>query len=208
MPETRSLLLAHSDADALAEAMERATKGLQIAPCDSLVAARAHLVGTRFDAILASAVLPDGPSASLLELDVAVPPLLARADDARQRDEAARAGASFAFVAEPDPGVLAAVATWALGVPAAPAPTPPASGDEQTHLQTVADDLAHLAHAINNPLAVIVGNAQLARELQSVSPDDAMVREAISDIETASRELVALMDEMQALRRRVDEALS
>lgn len=201
-----SLLLVHPDAAALAEAMQRAVPTLTATPATSLRAARAHLVGSSFDAVLALAHLPDGPSASLLELDIHVPPLLVVARSEEEREEAERAGAAFSFVADSEPVVLAAVAAWHLG--AEPDPPGARGGDvpPASAMQDVSDELARFTHAINNPLAVVVGNAQLVRELYGLAPDDEMIPSSLSDIETAAREIVALVEEVQALRRRIDEA--
>lgn len=207
MPTLR-LLLVHPDADALAPAMEAAADGLAVTACETLVAARAHLVGTGFDGVLAAGALPDGPTASLLELDVHLPPFLVRVDDASAQAEAERAGAALAFVAAPDPRVLAAVALWRLepapgeAPPAPPPPAPPAGHSEV--LRDVSDELAHITHSLNNPLAVIVGNAQLARELYAAAPEDAMLGESLVDMEAAAKELIGLVENVQAIRRRID----
>ncbi|HIG76204.1 MAG TPA: hypothetical protein EYQ24_16985 [Bacteroidetes bacterium] len=207
MPTLR-LLLAHPDADALAPAMEAAAAGLAVTPCDTLVAARAHLVGTGFDGVLAADTLSDGPTASLLELDVHVPPFLVRVDDATAQAEAERAGAALAFVAAPDPRVLAAIALWRLEptVEASdPSPAAPAEAAGQSEaLREVSNELAHITHSLNNPLAVIVGNAQLARELYAAAPEDAMLGESLVDMEAAAKELISLVEDVQAIRRRIE----
>lgn len=201
-----SILLVHADASALAGAIRDAMPELTVRPAESLVAARAYLVGTSFDVILAQAVLADGPAVSLLELDVHVPPLIVRADSLHQRTEAEHAGADLAFAAEPHPVVLAAVLADFVGLGAEVDDLVDEGEDrEGDELQTVADELARLTHALNNPLAVIVGNAQLIRELYAMDPADEMVPSSLADIETAASELVALVDEVKALRRWIDD---
>ncbi|MEM6327620.1 MAG: histidine kinase dimerization/phospho-acceptor domain-containing protein [Bacteroidota bacterium] len=205
-----SILLVHPGASALSEAMEAAVPGLRVTPCDTLFAARAHLVGTPFDAVLADARLSDGEGWSLCAMDVEVPPLLVRTNRTDDRTEAEQAGAALAFVSLPDPRVLAAVVAWHLAIPLAPPPTEapePPSADGHVSLQEVANELARLTHAVNNPLAVVVGNAELAKELLRAAPDDEMLPGSLSDIETAAKDLVALVDEIHVLRRRVDAAL-
>ena len=68
-------------------------------------------------------------------------------------------------------------------------------------------EMSRITHALNNPLAVIAGNAQLLGELIRVAPEDEMVPSSLDDIAAASGELVALVDEVNALRRTIAAVL-
>ena len=205
----RTVLLVDSDADRLAAPLARAVDGLAVTACTTLAAARAHLIGTPFDVVLSSAQVGDGLAVSLLELDraLALPPLLVRTDSLQERADAEGAGASLAFVASPDARVLGAVVAWYLGISVAPEPvgTPQESDARRAALEDVSLGIARVTHAINNPLSVIIGNVQLVRELFRAAPGDPMIGESLGDIETASRELVALMEDLGDLRRQAEQ---
>ncbi|OZC01913.1 histidine kinase dimerization/phospho-acceptor domain-containing protein [Rubricoccus marinus] len=212
-----ALLLIDRDAAPLAEALQRDVPGLSVTPCTSLVAARAHLVGSRFGAILAEYDLPDGPALSLLELPVTIPPLWVRAGSALRAEEALRDGA-VGFVAGPDARALGPFVAWHAGLSELVAPLAESEGadeaggdegasDEQMpeatalYLERVRGELGRITHALNNPLAVISGNVQLARELIVAAPEDPMVSSSLEDIQTAAKELGALIEDINELRR-------
>ena len=221
MPHFATLLV-DAEAIRLAEPMEQAAEGLRVTPCTRLDAARAHLVGGSFDAVLAASELPDGSALTLLDLDgsVSLPPLLVRADSAERAANAEQAGAQMGFVAKADPRVLAAVLAWYARAHApvrdtpeaseAPLAAPEAGGGQAAALAFLGplqEEMAHLTHALNNPLAVIAGNAQLARELIDMAPADDMVRSSLDDIAAAVQDLVGLVDAVNALRRRIAGAI-
>lgn len=79
----------------------------------------------------------------------------------------------------------------------APAPSVPA-------LQQA---LAEVAHEINNPLAIISGNAQLLLELTRLMDLDPDVVKPIRDIEEASRRLAMNVGRLNALRDSLGDAL-
>ena len=81
----------------------------------------------------------------------------------------------------------------------------PGAGDRA--LEGVRDELARVAHDLNNPLAVISGNAQLAAEMARAVPTDETIVEAIGSIQQAAGELEALFAEVAALRKRIDRAI-
>ena len=83
---------------------------------------------------------------------------------------------------------------------------PPAGGGDAT-LREIRDELGRVAHALNNPLAVIAGNAQLAAELARAVPTDPTITESLSAIVEASAALEDLFGDVAALRQRVDRAL-
>ena len=209
-----ALLLIDRDAAPLAEALQRDVPGLSVTPCTSLVAARAHLVGSRFGAILAEYDLPDGPALSLLELPVTIPPLWVRAGSALRAEEALRDGA-IGFVAGPDARALGPFVAWHAGLSELVAPLAEAVAEEEEeepasdpmpeatalYLERVRGELGRITHALNNPLAVISGNVQLARELIVAAPEDPMVSSSLEDIQTAAKELGALIEDINELRR-------
>lgn len=210
-----SLLLLDADAARIGGPLSETVAGLRVTPCTSLVAARAHLSGTTFDAILAASTLPDGPATSLLDGPLALPPTLVRAPNDVLAAEAEAAGAHLGFVGADDPRVLGAVVAWAFDLYASGSESPPpeasgepeAASDAQAVLTPIRDEMSRIAHDLNNPLAVISGNVQLVRELLSVAPDDEMIPASIADIGIAAGELVALVDQVTALRRQIDAAL-
>ena len=80
-------------------------------------------------------------------------------------------------------------------------------GEMAPVLLEVRDELSRVAHALNNPLAVIAGNAQLAVEMaQAVTTDETIV-ESLDAIVKAASELEALFGEVAGLRARIDRAI-
>lgn len=81
-----------------------------------------------------------------------------------------------------------------------------AGGDEdatrgEAGVAAVRGELARLAHALNNPLAVIAGNAQLAAEMAKAVPTDETIVEAIESIRQGAADLERLFAEIGDLRR-------
>ncbi|PAP77189.1 histidine kinase dimerization/phospho-acceptor domain-containing protein [Rubrivirga marina] len=74
-------------------------------------------------------------------------------------------------------------------------------------LNALRGELGRVAHALNNPLAVIAGNAQLGLEMARATGADESVTEALETIGTAAGELERLFSEISGLRARVDRAL-
>ena len=85
--------------------------------------------------------------------------------------------------------------------------TPRKGGAGREALEEIRGELSRVAHALNNPLAVIAGNAQLGAEMASMIPTDATIVESLGAIREAAAELEALFSDVAALRRRVDRAL-
>ena len=71
-------------------------------------------------------------------------------------------------------------------------------GDAAPH-QTIQSALTRVTHDINNPLAVISGNAQLLLELSRVLDLDPDVAKPIQDIEEASQQLASMVERLNAL---------
>lgn len=74
-------------------------------------------------------------------------------------------------------------------------------------LEALRGELSRVAHALNNPLAVIAGNAQLGLEMAKATGADASVTDAFETIGAAASRLEALFAEVGGLRARVDRAL-
>ena len=67
--------------------------------------------------------------------------------------------------------------------------------------------LARVVHDVNNPLAIISGNAQLLAELSRAVDLDGDVNKAINDIEEASQVLASQLARLSDLREEVRLAL-
>ena len=68
-------------------------------------------------------------------------------------------------------------------------------------------ELSRVAHALNNPLSVIAGNAQLGLEVGTALGVDPDVTRAFAEIQTAAADLGDLFGEVAALRARIDRLL-
>lgn len=78
-------------------------------------------------------------------------------------------------------------------------------------LADVRDRLAHLAHSLNNPLAVISGHAQLGLEMAHALPltgdDAADLASSFEGIAGGTRTLAERLAELNVLRREVEQHL-
>ncbi len=97
-------------------------------------------------------------------------------------------------------GSLDDVRAW-LGDGAAP------SEGWRDEMVALRNELGRVAHTLNNPLAVIVGNAQLGLELAAATGADAGVVEALENVSEAASDLADLFSEVSALRARVDRVV-
>lgn len=148
----------------------------EITTTDSAASARAYLAGTAFDLVL---VGPDVPG--------------------REAIGALRDVLGLSTVVESVAGPEA-LAARLEGPAVQPESAPPtASG-----LDEVAAELSRVAHALNNPLAVIAGNAQLSLEMAGVLDVDDSIVASLEAIAQAATELEALFADVAALRARVD----
>lgn len=86
------------------------------------------------------------------------------------------------------------------------ATTAASNSDPHAALDEVAGELSRVAHALNNPLAVISGNAQLGLEMARATAADDMVVEALQAIAEAATRLEGLFSDVAALRAHVDRA--
>ena len=75
-------------------------------------------------------------------------------------------------------------------------------------LTVLRDEMSRVAHALNNPLSVITGNAQLGQEMGAALGVDDDIRGAFEQIQQAATELGGLFGEITTLRRRIDRLLT
>ncbi len=176
------VLVVGPDAEAI---VARLAGSVEATPAPSRLAAEAYLTGAAFDVV-------------------------ALAEGAEADDLAALAGHLGARVMRyTDADALVA----RLGGPhepvtPAPAPAPVDANDARAALVEVRDRLVHLVHALNNPLAVIAGNAQLGREVARATGADPDVLAALEGVEAGAAALTELLADLTALRRSLDGRLS
>ena len=73
-------------------------------------------------------------------------------------------------------------------------------------LPVLQEALSEVTHEINNPLAIISGNAQLLLELSRMMNLDPDVAKPIRDIEEASHRLAEMVRRLNALKETLGEA--
>ncbi len=192
----RSVLLVHPDAASwiLGRTFQDA-----VTPTESTRSARAYLAGTAFDLILV------GPGVEGAEAIGALRDVLGLSTAIEHVADATEAVARLRVEA-PAP-VAKAPAEEAPSAPSPPAsvsgPGPSGAG-RAGGLGHVADELSRVAHALNNPLAVIAGNAQLALEMAGALDTDPAIVESLQAIDLAAAELGALFAEVAGLRAVVE----
>lgn len=155
--------------------------GLTLTATPSAAVARAYLSGTEFDAVFVQEGTPgaDGLRALRDVLGLATPVREVRAEEE--------------------------VAEWVAGRRGG---TPVGITDEQREaLEELRREMSRVAHSLNNPLSVIMGNAQLGIELAAAVDTDENVVAALRSIYEAGGELGALFGEVGALRARIDRLL-
>ena len=87
------------------------------------------------------------------------------------------------------------------------APHPPAASyDLLTQRDALRDMVTEVAHDINNPLAIISGNAQLLLELARMMDLDPDVAKPIGDIEEASRQLAQMVRRLDVVKEALADA--
>jgi signal transduction histidine kinase len=212
-----TLLLVEADggrAERMAHHLRRALPGVVATRCASLASARAYLAGTAFDAVCTAAVLPDGEGTALLDVRDALglrAPVFVWTPGGGLRPDRARVVAAACFHLD---GADEASAADAIGRAlgggsaepgAAPdeAPTALASG----LLEALRAETGAVAHAINNPLTVIAGNAQFLGEMARTEGLAPVLVRSIEDIEAATQQLSDALDRLAVLRQRIADAL-
>lgn len=187
------VLLVDPEAERLAPSL-RALDGLDVSPVTSAMAARAYLAGSAFDAVVASADLPglDGVAEVARTLGVSRGVLTFAADE---RDTLAeRLGPRLGVARRAGGAVL----------PQAAAPDAEALRETLRGLQA---ELGRVAHDLANPLAVVVGNAQLGAEIARALGADESLGQAFADIEEAGHALSDRIGQIAALRTRLETLL-
>lgn len=175
-----AVLVVGPDAEALAAGLS-GQGGLDTAAAGSAESAEACLDGTAFDVVLAQG---DSLADRLRE---------------RVRDRGLTTTVLCLPVGEVD------VVAWAARLRGGGGPSAPA--DVREALASVRDEIGRVVHALNNPLAVIVGNAQLAQELARAVETDPTIVGAIDDIAHAGEELGRLFDRIRDLRASVEAVI-
>lgn len=217
-----TLLLVEPDAG-LAEQMERhlahTLPGLVATRCETLASARAYLAGSAFDAVCTADELPDGSGLSLLDLREGLhlkAPFFVRTrrnGAATARAEEAGAAACFVLTEEEDGAAAASEIGRHLersGFGQAPddAPAPDHElVDPHALIEALRSETGIVAHAINNPLTVIAGNAQFLLEMARAGGLDPGFAQPIEDIEAATHQLAEALDRLAELRQRIAAAL-
>jgi hypothetical protein len=223
-----TLLLVEADGGR-AERIERhltgAVPGLVATRCGTLASARAYLSGTAFDAVCTAEELPDGSGAALLELRDALglrAPVFVRVHDGGRRPARSRLAGASCFVLPGDDAAAAAAIGRVLGKPCAAMPEEAsgatagsndavangdAGGEVSVLLEALRAETGAVAHAINNPLTVIAGNAQFLAELARMGGVDPSLARPIEDIETAAQQLSEALGRLALLRQRIAASL-
>lgn len=77
------------------------------------------------------------------------------------------------------------------------------AADLAARLRRLSDEVGRLYHDVNNPLAVISGNAQLLLEIGNAEGLSSDVMEPVADIEVAAQRLVEVLQRLVRLREEV-----
>lgn len=215
-----SLLLAEPDpfvAEFIEQRLRRTLPALAVTRCDTLAAARAYLSGTVFDAVCTAAELPDGSGLALLDvlstLQAGVPSFVRTGEVTA--GQIADAAACFALETDDSAfahmeyqlGCLAGTHQNGVGLVGSEEPVAPEPIEAAGWLEALRLETGVVAHAINNPLTVITGNAQLLREMARTADLDPMVAKPIEDIEVAAQQLSGALERLAALRQQLADVL-
>lgn len=84
--------------------------------------------------------------------------------------------------------------------------TPDAGYDLLTQRDALREMVSEVTHDINNPLAIISGNAQLLLELAQMMDLDPDVAKPIGDIEEASRQLAQMVRRLDQVKAALGNA--
>ena len=188
----RSVLLVHPDA---ARWLQALPPDADVTTVETAQAARAYLAGTAFDLVLVGAGVEGAEAIGALRDVLGLStPVETVADAGALAERLGPRAAPSASASSPVSGALPASGSATSGAPGGA-------------LVEVRDELGRVAHALNNPLAVIAGNAQLGLELAAALGADDSIAEALRSIEAAAAELEALFSDVAALRTLVDRSL-
>lgn len=181
------LLLIDPEAERLAAPL--AALDVDVTPVATASAARAYLAGTAFDAVAVRDGLDGAADLADLASRLGVRLGVTTYTPAEAQDLGAALG--------PRLGVSPRSATDRV-----PPDVPPDAAREA--LVALRDEIGRVAHDLANPLAVVVGNAQLGLEMARALGADAALGEAFGDIEAAGRQLAEQTAALAALRARLD----
>lgn len=209
-------LFVSPDAEQFCEKLEGILPGVNLTYATSVMAARAHMAGTPFDVVVVDSAVAEDAAAWIALVETASDlkssrHVLAIAPGDVAAEQARAAGANEAFVHPVPADVIADHVVHALGLSlfdgisgdGALAETVEAANDD---LEAIREELGRMAHALNNPLAVIHGNAQYVLELaQALELDDCVVA-PLRDIEEAGSQLATLFRAIGDLRHRIGSA--
>lgn len=173
---TLSILLVGPDVERWVS--ERNWEGVDVTSTASATAARAYLSGTAFDVVLLQqgGGGADGLRALRDVLGLATPIKEVQTEEDVRRWLSGHRGATSEDVVD----------------------------EQREMLEDLKRELGRVAHSLNNPLSVIMGNAQLGIELAAATEVDEHVVVAMQSIYEAGEELSALFGEVAALRARID----
>ena len=161
--------------------------GLDVTPVATLAAARAYLSGSTFDAVAVRLGVDPDASLRALVAGLGAPGEVVEYGDA----EGLRAALAARFRLQP-----AAAAGRAT-------PQSTAEAEGGLDLAALRADLARVAHDLANPLAVVVGNAQLGAEIARATGAEASLVQAFADIEEGAAEIGRRIGALAALRARL-----
>lgn len=184
----RSVLLVHPDAAAW---LQGHTFRDEVTPTEGARSARAYLAGTAFDLVLIGPGVEGAEAISALRDVLGLSTVIEHVADAS--DALARLETS-------SPPTLARPTT---APPQAP-PVGQAAPNAASSLDRLADELGRVAHALNNPLAVIAGNAQLALEMAAALGTNESIVESLQAIRGAASQLEELFAQVAGLRAMVE----
>lgn len=173
-----NVLLVGPDVDEWVDAVD-VPDGVSLTATASSTAARAYLSGTAFDAVLLQAGAAGASGLRALRDVLGLATPIETIGSAEQLGE------------------------WVGARAGGGAPF-----DERAVLLDLRRELGRVAHSLNNPLSVIMGNAQLGIELSTALETDEDVVAALVSIYEASGELSQLFGEVAALRDRIDRLLA
>ena len=176
--------------------------GVDVTRCASLAEAQAMLAAAAFDAVCVAVGLPES---ELRALQQGRPvPVFIMVPDAAAVDGALTLASNAS---------LEDVRLALARVPrAAPDGTPaPARGDEAALLGLIdrlRREVGRVVHAANNPMTVIMGNAQFLLELAGAGLVEPEIARALEDIEAAARKLQEELAGLSGLRQQLAAVLT
>ena len=185
--------------DAEAARIAPSLAGADVTPVASAEAARAYLAGTRFDAVAVRAGTPGHEALDAVAERLGTTRLTY--GDAEAADLEGFLGSRLGLTPPAD-------ALPAIAAPAGRAAPVARTDGWQEDLRALQRELGQVAHDLANPLAVVVGNAQLGAEMAHAFGADEALLQAFDDIEAAGQELSDRIGRLAALRARLEAIAS